>query len=184
MEANGVEKTVLVQVIHYLWDNSYAADAMKRYPDKFMGVCRINPEDPDAPDHLSRWTEEESFHGVRLSPSVGSDGDWFAGPLMPPIFSRAESLGVPMLLLTRAERLVDLVPLLEQHPDLDVVIDHMADCSPDDPEKLQLLLNLARFPRVYVKISHTWSISKVSYPRAKHTQHLSLIHISEPTRPY
>ncbi len=32
MEANGVEKTVLVQVIHYLWDNSYAADAMKRYP--------------------------------------------------------------------------------------------------------------------------------------------------------
>jgi predicted TIM-barrel fold metal-dependent hydrolase len=164
MEANGVEKTVLVQVIHYLWDNSYAADAMKRYPDKFMGVCRINPEDPDAPDHLSRWTEEEGFHGVRLSPSVGSDGDWFTGPLMPPIFSRAESLGVPMLILTKAERLVDLVSLLEQHPDLDVVIDHMAGCPPDDPEKLQLLLNLARFPRVYVKISHTWSISKTSYP--------------------
>ena len=164
MEANGVEKTVLVQVIHYLWDNSYAADAMKRYPDKFMGVCRINPEDPDAADHLSCWTEEEGFHGVRLSPSVGSDGDWFTGPLMPPIFSRAESLGVPMLILTKAERLVDLVPLLEQHPDLDVVIDHMADCPPDDPEKLQLLLNLARFPHVYVKISHTWSISKTSYP--------------------
>ena len=53
MEANGVERTVLVQVIHYLWDNSYAADAMKRYPDKFMGVCRINPEDPDAPDQLT-----------------------------------------------------------------------------------------------------------------------------------
>ena len=63
MAANGVEKTVLVQVIHYRWDNSYAADAMQRYPDKFMGVCRINPEDPDAPDHLSRWTEEDGFHG-------------------------------------------------------------------------------------------------------------------------
>ena len=86
MAANGVEKTVLVQVIHYRWDNRYAADALKRYPDKFMGVCRINPEDPDAPDHLSRWTEEDGFHGVRLSPSVGPDGDWFAGPLMPPIF--------------------------------------------------------------------------------------------------
>ena len=63
-------------------------------------------------------------------------------------------------MLTGAERLVDLVPLLEQHPDLDVVIDHMASCSPDAPEKLELLLNLAQFPRVYVKISHTWSISK------------------------
>ena len=49
-----------------------------------MGVCRINPEDPDASDHLSRWTEEDGFHGVRLSPSVGSDGDWFAGPLDAP----------------------------------------------------------------------------------------------------
>ena len=164
MAANGVEKTVLVQVIHYRWDNRYAADAMKRYPDKFMGVCRINPEDPDAPDHLSRWTEEDGFHGVRLSPSVGEAGDWFAGPLMPPIFRRAETLGVPMLMLTGAERLVDLVPLLEQHPDLDVVIDHMASCSPDAPEKLKLLLNLAQFPRVYVKISHTWSISKAGYP--------------------
>lgn len=164
MEENGVEKTVLVQVIHYLWDNSYAADAMKKYPDKFMGVCRINPEDPDAPDHLSHWTEDEGFHGVRLSPSVGEDGNWFTGPLMPPIFKRAEQLGVPLLLLTRAERLADLVPLLEQHPDLNVVIDHMADCSPEDPNKLQLLLDLAQFPRVYVKISHTWSISQADYP--------------------
>ena len=85
---------------------------------------------------------------------------------MPPIFHRAETLGVPMLILTGAERLVDLVPLLEQHPELDVVIDHMAGCSPDAPEKLELLLNLARFPRVYVKISHTWSISKTGYPWA------------------
>ena len=166
MAANNVEKTVLVQVIHYRWDNRYAADAMKRYPDKFMGVCRINPEDPNAPDHLSRWTEEDGFHGVRLSPSTGPDGDWFAGPLMPPIFHRAETLGVPMLILTGADRLIDLVPLLEQHPDLDVVIDHMAGCSPDTPEKHELLLNLARFPRVYVKISHTWSISKTDFPWA------------------
>ena len=166
MAANGVEKTVLVQVIHYRWDNRYAADAMKRYPDKFMGVCRINPEDPEAPDHLSRWVEEDGFHGVRLSPSVAEAGNWFTGPLMPPIFRRAETLGVPMLLLTGAERLVDLVPLLEQHPDLDVVVDHMASCSPDAPEKLELLLNLAQFPRVYVKISHTWSISKTGYPWA------------------
>ncbi len=62
MKENGVEKTVIVQVIHYMWDNSYAADAIKRYPNKFMGVCCINPEDPAAPDHLSEWTEGHGFH--------------------------------------------------------------------------------------------------------------------------
>lgn len=166
MAANGVEKTVLVQVIHYRWDNSYAAAAMKQYPDKFMGVCRVNPEDPGAPEHLDYWTAEHGFHGVRLSPSTGPAGDWFASALMPPIFRRAETLGVPMLVLTGPERLPDLVPLLEQHGDLDVVIDHMADCSPADPEKLASLLSLARFPRVYVKISHTWSLSQTGYPWA------------------
>ncbi|MBT5448418.1 MAG: amidohydrolase family protein, partial [Gemmatimonadetes bacterium] len=52
MDANGVEKTVLVQVIHYRWDNSYIAHVVKKYPDRFMAVGRINPEDPAAADHL------------------------------------------------------------------------------------------------------------------------------------
>lgn len=166
MDANGVEKTVLVQVIHYRWDNSYTAYAMKKYPDKFMGVCRVNPTDPKAPDHLSRWTEEHGLHGVRLSPGVDASGDWFTGPLMEPLFSRAEDLGVPMLILTKSGRLTDLAALLERHGELDTVIDHMADCPIDQPEQLKLLLDLARFPRVYVKISHTWGSSKEAYPWA------------------
>ncbi|MFP6644485.1 MAG: amidohydrolase family protein [Candidatus Latescibacterota bacterium] len=164
MSTHGVERTVLVQVIHYRWDNSYVVDCIQRYPDKFMGVGRVNPEDPAAADHVSKWTEL-GIHGVRLSPAVGEAGDWFANAAkMDPIFARAESLGVPILLLTRPPRLRDLVPLLERHPELDLVIDHMADCAPDDEEGRRLLIDLARYPRVTVKISHTWSISGEAYP--------------------
>ena len=165
MAANGVEKTVLVQVIHYRWDNSYTAYAVKEYPDKFMGVGRINPEDPAAADHLSYWTEEHGLHGMRLSPSTEASGDWFArAEMMDPIFSRATQHGIPMLILTRPGRLTDLANILDRHSDLDVVVDHMADCSPGQADQLQLLLDLARFPHVYVKISHTWSISQTEYP--------------------
>ena len=164
MAANGVEKTVLVQVIHYRWDNRYVAHVIRQYPDKFMAVGRVNPEDPANPDHLSRWTEEHGLHGVRLSPGTGAAGDWFTGPLMDPLFARAQELGVPMLILTGASRLVDLARLLERYPDLDVVIDHMADVHPDDAEGRRVLTGMARFPRVYVKISHTWSISQEDYP--------------------
>lgn len=164
MAAHGVDRTVLVQVIHYRWDNSYALDCAKRYPDKFMAVGRVNPEDPAAADHVSEWTEK-GVHGVRLSPAVGAAGDWFAdASMMDPIFARAESLGVPLLLLTRPARLRDLMPLLDRHPELDLVIDHMADCEPDDAEGRKLLTDLARYPRVTVKISHTWSISAEGYP--------------------
>ena len=91
-------------------------------------------------------------------------GDWFTGPLMDPIFGRAEALGVPMLILTRPSRLPDLAALLERHPDLDVTIDHMADCPPDSPGDIRKLIDMARYPRVYVKISHTWHISRENYP--------------------
>ena len=40
MRANGVSRTVIIQVIHYRWDNSYLADVLKRYPQQFKGVCR------------------------------------------------------------------------------------------------------------------------------------------------
>jgi len=166
MAAHGVEKTVLVQVIHYRWDNSYVAHVIEQHPDKFMAVGRVDPEDPAAPDHLSRWTEEGGLHGVRLSPAREAQDDWFAGPLMEPLFARAQELGVPMLILTGSPRLPDLARLLEKYPDLDTVIDHMADVHPEDAEGRRLLLGMARFPRVYVKISHTWSISQQDYPWA------------------
>lgn len=164
MDANGVEKTVLVQVIHYRWDNSYAAHVSEVYPDKFVGVCRVNPLDSRAAEHLSFWVEEHGFQGVRLSPGADASGDWFMEDRMDPIFRRAESLRVPLLLLTRPSRLPDLAARLERFPELDVVIDHMADCNPKDEVGIGQLLDLARFPRVYVKISHTWGISEEPYP--------------------
>ena len=163
MKANGVARTVLIQVIHYRWDNSYLLDTLQRYPGKFHGVCRVDPEDPFAPDHLSQLTEQ-GCHGVRLSPDATSKGDWIRGPLMTPLWRRCAQLRVPMTLLLHASRLPDVIPWIEKNPDLNIVIDHMADVAPDDPRGFQLLLQMARYPRVYVKISHMWSLSRRPYP--------------------
>jgi L-fuconolactonase len=166
MAANDVARTVLIQVIHYKWDNSYLADVLRRagreFRGKFHAVCRVDPESPSAPEDLSRLTEQ-GFHGVRLSPAAGADGDWIRGPRMPRLWHRCASLRVPMTILAPVTRMADLVPLIEKNPELDVVIDHMADAQPAQLEKL---LALARFPRVFVKISHVWTLSKLPYPYA------------------
>ena len=163
MRANGVDRTVIIQVIHYQWDNRYLLDVLRRYPRLFRGVCRVNPEDPAAPDTLAHLTEQ-GFGGVRLSPAAGPEGDWIRGPLMRPLWKRCAALRVPMTLLIPVTRLPDIVPLLDAHPELTVVIDHMADCPVDRPDLLRLLLELARYPRLFVKITHLWSLSKERYP--------------------
>jgi predicted TIM-barrel fold metal-dependent hydrolase len=163
MKANGVARTVLVQFIGYRWDNRYARDTMKAHAPCFMAVGRVNPEAPAAPDHLSKLTQE-GFRGVRLSPSGDASGDWIKGPLMAPLWKRAQSLKVPMQIYAPITRMPDMAPLIEQCPDLDVVIDHMADCPIDQPQELEKLIALARYPRVFVKVSHMWSISRQAYP--------------------
>jgi L-fuconolactonase len=66
----------------------------------------------------------------------------------------------------------DVERLIERHREsLDVCIDHMADCPIDEPNQLHKLLRLAAYPRVFIKISHLWLLSRQPYPyRDTHDQ--------------
>src|SRR5215475_7106459 len=163
MKTNGVARTVIIQVIHYRYDNSYLASVLKQYPNVFRGVARVDPLNPEAPDHLSKLTEQ-GFRGVRLSPAGNATGDWIHGPLMPPLWKRCEELKVPMTVLAPISRMPEVGQLIEKYPSLTVVIDHMADCPVDQPAELDKLIALKRFPKVFVKVSHTWSLSRQPYP--------------------
>ena len=164
MARHGTEKTVLVQVIHYKWDNRYAGDCLKQYPDRFEGVCRVDPQSPAAADDLSRWVEEYGFRGVRLSPGVGPEGDWFTRADLDALWRRTQELKVPMCILTVQERLPDLERWIRKYEDVQVCVDHMARPSVDDSDGAANLLRLARYPEVYVKISGTWAVSNEKYP--------------------
>ena len=163
MKSNGVRRTVIIQVIHYRWDNRYVASVLKQYSQYFRGVARVNPEDPAAPDHLSRLTEEDGFHGVRLRPAGDASGDWIRGPLMEALWRRCRDLKVPMTKLAPISRMPGVMRLADRFSDLTIVIDHMADCPLDQPQELENLLALRRFPRLFVKISHSWSLSSQAY---------------------
>ena len=177
MKVNGVSKTVIVQVIHYRYDNRYLADVLERYRGTFQGVCRVDPLDAAAPDHLSQLTAQ-GFRGVRLSPAGEASGDWFRGPLMPPLWRRCSELKVPMTVLAPITRMPDVGLLLEKLPELTVVIDHMADCPVDRPAELEKLIELRRYPNVFVKISHTWSLSRQPYPWRDAQEHVKRLHHS------
>lgn len=175
MKANGVERTVIIQVIHYRWDNSYLAHVLKQYPQTFKGVARVNPTDPAAPEHLSKLVED-GFRGVRLSPSGDAAGDWIAGPLMPPLWKRCEELKVPMTVLAPISRMPDAGKLIDKYPDLTLVIDHMADCPVDAPQELDKLIALKRHPKTFVKTSHPWSLSKQKYPWLDVQENIKRLH--------
>ena len=46
MRANGVAKTVIIQVIHYRWDNSYLADVLKNVDQDTVSFEFVDSEKP------------------------------------------------------------------------------------------------------------------------------------------
>ena len=162
-------------MIHYRYDNNYLASVLKQYPQYFKGVARVDPLDPNSPDHLSRLVEQ-GFRGVRLSPAGNESGDWIRGELMPQLWKRCSDLKVPMTVLAPITRMPDIGVLADKFPDLTIVIDHMADCPVDQPKELDKLIALRRHPRLFVKVSHTWSLSRQPYPWLDAQEHVKRLH--------
>ena len=165
MKGHGVRRAVLVHPIQYLWDCRYVGAVVRSSPATFMGVCRVDPTSPNAAEDLTRWTRKEGYHGVRLSPH-NPPGNWFSDrSLMDPLFRRAAELRVPMCLYFPKEFLVPARELIESHPTLDVVLDHVGGATMADPESVRKLEALAKHSQVYVKVSNLWTRSKTKeYP--------------------
>ena len=89
MRANGVARTVIIQVIHYKWDNSFPSKRPQTLSHTLPRCLpRVNPEDPAAPDTLTQLTEEGFLrrpHSVQrpMPQAIGSSRAFDAAALAP-----------------------------------------------------------------------------------------------------
>ena len=109
MKANGVAKTVIIQVIHYRYDNSYLANVLKQISRDIPGRrARRSAGSGSARPSLATSERARLSRRPRLSPSGNAVGDWINGPLMPPLWKRCEELKVPMTILAPITRMPDV----------------------------------------------------------------------------
>lgn len=163
LDEHGIEGAVLVQVIFYGLDNSYAADSLRKYPNRFAGVCLVDPEDPQAPNKLEWEVKERGFSGLRLRPCADRASTWMSDPKTFPLWEKAAELGVTISVLSHIEQLAMLATPAERFPEVPIIVDHIGwppvEEGPDG-EELKHLLRLERFPNIHVKITDPWAISK------------------------
>ena len=167
MDLNDIDRTVLIQCMYHGYDNSYLGDCLRRYPDRLHGVALLDPQTPDAPEHLERLHDEYGVQGMRLYPIVDRDASWLSNESQIPLWQTAERLGVPFTWFGRCHQIPLLEPMLERFPAVEVIVDHLGEPILDQglDGDFRLLLDAgARHQNLYIKATRIDGLSTRPWP--------------------
>ena len=124
----GVERTVLVQVLHTLGETEWMLDLADRHPSIAGVVGWVDlTKDPDGvATDLEAVRSHPRLVGIRHLVHEEPDDDWLARPEVVRGLGVLEARGVPYDLLLRPQHLRHVPNLSEAAPGLPMVIDHIA----------------------------------------------------------
>lgn len=166
MDANGVDKTVLVQTSFSTWDNGYVADAAVENPDRFVSMGLVDPLAPDNASQIRYWITERGMAGFRFHPAY-YDEPVLTAERNAAMWDAIDELGAVVQLHMFAENAPQVAAIAAKHPSVLLIIDHLA--YPQIAESPHFathkpVINLARFPNVYVKVSDVHGRSEEGFP--------------------
>ncbi|KAL1565331.1 4-sulfomuconolactone hydrolase-like [Salvia divinorum] len=172
MEQAGVDSALIVQPINHKFDHSYVTSVLKKYPSKFFGCCLANPaEDGTGVKQMESLISEDGYRAVRFNPYLWPSGQLMTNEVGKAMFAKAGKLGAPvgfMCMKGLDLHLSEIEELCTEFPSTVVLLDHLAFCKPpknyEEEQVFSKLLNLSRFPQVYVKLSALFRVSRCPYP--------------------
>jgi predicted TIM-barrel fold metal-dependent hydrolase len=166
----------------YRWDNRFIADASLANRDVLVGICTLDPDNPQSPELLRQYVQNFDVRGLRSVPAKNGRLD---DPGVDALWSRAEELGITVNVLVNRDKRSELEALVARHPHLPVVIDHCLNLSAghDLDAVLADMLALARLPNLHAKLSFVVTGSAENYPfRDMHQPCRSIIKAFGPER--
>jgi predicted TIM-barrel fold metal-dependent hydrolase len=168
MDEAGVDRAVIVPPSWPGDRNDYGLEAAKRYPDRFAVMGRIPMLDPKSADLLPKWRQQPGMLGVRVTLHRGASAQWLANGTTDWFWPAAEKAGVPVMFFAPGQ-LTRMAPIAERHPQLTLIIDHMALTveiakAGKIKEAIDGTVALAKYPNVSCKVSSAPTFSSESYP--------------------
>ncbi len=157
MAAEGIDRALFVQPEPYGDDHSLVLDCLARTsPDKFKGTSLFYPKDEDAPRKLEALVKAHPricstrFHAHRGKTTYL---DSFADTGVRALWGKAVDLGLVVELHIGPNYALSVGQAIAAYPGCKVLIDHLAEQAMGTPAEFANVLDLARFPNVYMKLS-------------------------------
>ncbi|MEX0760859.1 MAG: amidohydrolase family protein [Dehalococcoidia bacterium] len=168
MDESGVDGALIVQPIVHGFDHTYVNETLARWPDRFTGMALIDPRDEDPPALLEQLILKNGYRGVRLNPRLWPEGRHMDDEIGDALFKKAGDLGIAVGFLIDPANFDQVDALCSEYPDTTAIIDHFGHCRPSGDQssapEFERLIELARHPRLHVKLSEFPRASRQEWP--------------------
>ncbi|MEM9018251.1 MAG: amidohydrolase family protein, partial [Verrucomicrobiota bacterium] len=122
-EGTGVERTVLIQMSFYEYENRYMLETIERFPGRFSGVAIVN-HDLSLVDEEMKSLAERGVRGFRLYAFPDRVKDWEKTRGIDTLWKTAGETGQAVCCLTDPDALSAVRTMCQKYPETCVVIDH------------------------------------------------------------
>lgn len=166
MEQTGVDRACLVQPRPYGYDHRYLIDTLTAYPQRFVGVGRVDVAAPDAAASLRDLMQVPGLRGIRCA-MADADSARQTVDAGSACWRAASDLGMIVCLQMRPEAAAAAARLAEAWPQLTLVIDHLGaidSLRSNGAAQREAILGLARRPNVWIKCSGLFHASRAGFP--------------------
>lgn len=158
--------------------NEYTMRGIEAHPDRLygVGILEFFSEDDDVREAVGRVLGHERMLGVRIHAAmeyaeiptrVDRTGDWFRADALDPVWEEAATRDAAVFVFPKAQQLPDVAAVADEHPDTDIVIDHMAwpdETTAPDETPWATFEDVAERDNVYVKLSSLPRSAKRGWP--------------------
>lgn len=182
MNENGVEKAVLLQGNFYGFQNQYTYEAVKKYPDRFVGAGSYDPFSRDREGIRSYLFDELGFTIEKFEVSTGS-----GLMAMHPVFSLDGDIMDEACAYARSRdhifvidigkcgsdswQISELKNLVSRYSDMRFVACHLLAAKPEQEGRLREALSELTMPNLWFDLSsvvHNCRPDSYPYPKARH----------------
>ena len=152
-----IDKAMLVQPEPYGDDHTLVLDCLRRTsPDQFKGTSLFYPKNPESPRKLAALVKSQPrIVSTRFHAHRGKEMylDSFAADYVRALWRRAVELNLVIELHIGPNYALQAAAAIRAFPGCKVLIDHMDEPKLGNPYEFANVLDLAKLPNVYMKLS-------------------------------
>lgn len=156
LDEEKIDRAVIVHPEPYGDDHSLIIDCLKQEPDRLRGTSLFYPKDPEAPKKLETLIKRAPhivatrFHAHRGKESYF---DSFSDRGAKALWKKAYELDLVIELHIGPDYAAQAGKLIQEFKGCKVLIDHLAEPHMGNAVEFADVLNLAKYPNVFMKLS-------------------------------